>query len=340
MTMCEYPSVKPEITVSLCTHNSKQAWLNEAVQSVLNQTFENFELLIIDDGSDNVPDFGSDLYCDSRIRVIKKKNNEGLACSRNMAIEMARGKYIAMMDDDDISLPERLEKQCLFMERHSDVAVLGTWFQMFGDKSDIIKREFDDNEYYRCCLLFGNAPTMLHPSTMIRKSCLTDNNIRYDNRLRKAQDYNLWTKISRVGKCTNYNEVLFRYRVHKNQISQKLRSFDIGDYEWITMNELLMELGLNLHGERTDFIRKNYTRKDVDAFEYYQFLNDILSANRIKKVYDQQKLELRVREQWKQKILNVKNPFDLLSLYKQSDYRERKYVICTEFDRVKRKVKR
>lgn len=103
------------------------------------------------------------------------------------------------MDSDDYSLPERFERQVSYLEQNQDIAVVGTWFSYFGSRTEEVKRYIDDTEYYRCCLLFGNAPTILNPSTMIRKSFLDKYNIKYDRRLKKAEDYKMWVQLSERG---------------------------------------------------------------------------------------------------------------------------------------------
>ena len=203
---------RPPVTVLMPVYNG-QKHLREAVDGILAQTFPDFEFLVIDDGStDDTPRILQSLQ-DARISVIRNDTNAGLAASLNKGIRLARGGLIARMDCDDISLPARLEKQVAFMNANASVGVCGTGAICFGDGKEQRWRHPASDAAIRARLFFGNS--IVHSSAMIRRSVLTDNNLGYDESLDCAQDYDLWTRISRHTKLANLDEPLVRYRVHK-----------------------------------------------------------------------------------------------------------------------------
>lgn len=327
--------MKPLVSVILCEHNTPIDFLEAALNSILKQTYSNFEIIFVDDMTST--DYSSlTIFSDPRIKVIKNGINKGLGASRNIGIDNSKGKYIAIMDTDDIALPERFSKQVEYLETNPDVVVCGTWFETFGEKCETIKRVIDDNEYYRCCLLFDNDPAIINPSTMIRKSVLLENSIRLNENLTSAEDYDLWTKISCFGRITNLKEVLFKYRLRPNQMSQRFRTVDLSDNGWEIRRWQLERLGIFLSEEEIKFVRLNYKRKEVDAFKYFKLLRKLSFANCESHFYVQEKFDKRIRKQWKDKIYSIKNPFTLLKLFIQLPFNEKRYLLKIEFMRLNR----
>lgn len=325
------------VSVIMSVYNTPVQWLKEAVSSILNQTYKNIELLIVDDNSDG--DLFSDiLFLDTRVKIYRSNINLGPGGARNIALSKAQGKYVAIMDSDDISLPDRIEEQVMFLEENKDVVACGSWFQYFGEKRGTVARVIDDNEYYRCCLLFGNAPTLLNPSVMIRKRILDDHHIVYDERLLKAEDYKMWVELSAIGRVTNINKVLVNYRFHKNQTSNLLRTIDTSPYDWIVMKFQYESLGMEISEDEVLMLEKNCERKDVDAYSYFTWLQKISQANRKAKIYDQEKLDRQIGEQWKRKLFSIKNPISMLRLLVKLNGEQRKIIYKAEIDRLGRKA--
>lgn len=322
------------VSVIMCVYNTKSEYLNEAVQSILTQTHKNFEFLIVDDASKRDL-FTSDLYTDNRIKIIRLPKNFGPGYARNKALEIAKGKYIAIMDSDDISYPQRLKTQVEFMETHPDVVACGSFFKYFGEKDYEVKRVIDDNEYYRCCLLFGNVPTLLNPSVMLRRSALIENGIVYDTALRKAEDYKMWVQLSRIGICTNLKQILLKYRVHGSQISTALRTKDVSDYDFTVMTQQYENMGVTLSNEETAMLKKDYKSPAVSPIAYKKWLEKLLAANRNGLYYDQQKLQKRVAQQWESKVLNIKSLKELKTLLKSLSKKEKQTVCKIELKRIK-----
>ena len=205
----------PKITILMSVYNNEK-YLRESIESILNQTYNNFEFLIINDAS---TDSSKDIilsYNDFRIRLVDNAENIGLSKSLNKGIELAKGEYIARMDADDISLPERLEKQLNFIEQNPGVGVCGTWYKKFGYSEKIIKTP-EKSDKIKLLLFCKNV--IGHSTVMIRKEHLTKNGIKYNENLEKAQDYDLWVRLSEYTDFYNIPNVYVLYRIHSDQIS-------------------------------------------------------------------------------------------------------------------------
>lgn len=205
-------NVKPIVTVLISAFNAEK-YIAETIESVLNQTFKDFELLIVDDGSKDGTYARILEFSDNRIRVIQNEKNEGLTSSLNKGILYSKAKYIARLDADDIALPVRLDKQVKFMEAHPNVGLCGSFSKAFGTEECIFKVPTDDEISVDLC--FKNC--FIHPSVIIRRSVLDQYKLLY--RPFAAEDYDLWCQMSRVTQVRNIPEVLIRYRIHNTQLS-------------------------------------------------------------------------------------------------------------------------
>lgn len=195
---------------------NSEAYLNEAIDSILSQTFRDFEFIIIDDAStDNSIEIVKS-YHDPRIILIEKAVNSGYTESLNMGIKISSGEYIARMDSDDISVPDRFEKQVEFLKHNPTVLLCGTKVELFPKAGVYITPSNPDDIKIR--LLDSNC--IAHSSVMFRKKeIVTENHLSYCIEDEPAEDYNLWVKISQIGMLANIDEILLRYRVHEQQIS-------------------------------------------------------------------------------------------------------------------------
>ncbi len=196
-----------------------ERYLREAMDSILSQTFHDFEFLIINDGS---TDGSSEIICsykDPRIRLINFDTNKGLIAALNKGIGLAQGSYIVRMDTDDVSLPMRIEKQVNFMDRNPDIGAAGSWAVTIGmAKSRKIITE-TNTAMLRCKLFFANP--LLHPTVIIRTCVLQKYNLLYDAAYCHSEDYKMWLDISEHTKLSNVPEVLLKYRIHPHQTSQE-----------------------------------------------------------------------------------------------------------------------
>lgn len=221
----------PAISVILPTYNHASL-LPRAIDSILNQTFKDFELIIINDGSIDETAALLKRYAaqDKRIRILTNKKNKGIAVSLNRGLESARGVYIARMDDDDISLPERFEKQKAFLDTHPEITVVGS--------------ERDSDVERNKILSYIQVP-VFHPSVLIRRAFLTQHQIKYDSTYESAEDTPFWHQIVlKGGQITNMPERLVTPGVSEKKegyyarqahsfllfLKTSLAGFDIGEY--------------------------------------------------------------------------------------------------------------
>jgi glycosyltransferase involved in cell wall biosynthesis len=194
-------------------------FLHEALDSVLAQSFRDFEFIIVDDGSSDGSTEVLDKYAsrDPRIRVLRNASNIGVAQTLNRGLAECRGEYIARMDADDVALPERFAKQVEFMDARPEVGVSGTWFTTFGGIDDTYRHPEDGEDIKISHLLRDSA--ICHPTAFIRRTLLQTTGIRYPEGNFPAQDLWLWIRLGFVSKLANIPEPLLRYRVHPAQIS-------------------------------------------------------------------------------------------------------------------------
>lgn len=206
---------KPLITVLLCTYNDAQ-YIRAAMESILDQTFKNFEFLIIDDGSTDDTAAIIHSFSDERIIYLKNAENKGLEFSKNRGIEAAKGKYIAYMDGDDKSKPTRLQEQFSLLEANPGIGFCSTNAAYFGSKTGTYAPPSTDLEI-RLIALFGTP--LLHPACMIRRDILLGNQIRYRMDFPAAEDYPFMVDLLTKTRAGNLPKPLHLYQVHKGSIS-------------------------------------------------------------------------------------------------------------------------
>ena len=213
----------PKISVLMPAYNSEK-YISEAIESILNQTFTDFEFIIINDGSTDKTAEIINKYAksDNRIKFVNNTKNQGLIAVLNEGLDIATGEYIARMDSDDISLPERFAKQIEYMDKHPECGVLGTWTELFGPhikKNKIVKKP----PIVKLLDFVIRGNDVAHPTAMIRRSVLVDNNIKYNPEYKHAEDYALWGTICKYAEIHNLQEILLKYRWHDGNISVKHR---------------------------------------------------------------------------------------------------------------------
>lgn len=212
----------PKVTVLMAVYNGER-YLREAMDSILGQTFRDFEFLIVDDGSDDSTTAIIGSFNDSRIRVIRNENNLGLTKSLNIGLRAAKGEYVARMDADDISLPERLERQVGYLDEHPDDALVGCPADVIGKDGQIIRRSLTPAPSRRMLYLklaFGNV--MAHSSAMFRRSVVEQLG-GYDESYTQTQDYDLWFRIFRSHGAGMLDEVLIRWRSTPEGVCERFR---------------------------------------------------------------------------------------------------------------------
>ena len=280
------------ISVIMPVYNTTTEYLKESVNSILSQTYQNIEFIIIDDGSTDDTQSYLQSIEDERIKLVRNSKKLGITKSLNIGLRMAKGKYTARMDSDDISLPLRLERQYAYMEKHPDVIACGTKVEYFGEQRGIHGSIIDNMERYRVKMLFVN-PGPFHPTVMYRNDLLKRFNILYDEKLEYAQDYGMWKTIINYGKISVINETLLRYRIHKKQVTSEHRETQIR-CDQVVQRELLLELlgsitddEMNMHYYHST----GYYREASIGPDILRWYKRLISANREKRLYDQKELE-------------------------------------------------
>ena len=224
------PKKTPRVSVLTPIYNTNPAHLREMIESILTQTFTDFEFLILNDSPDNkeiekiVLDYAKH---DKRVKYAKNEKNMGITPSRNKLLKMARGEYLAIFDHDDISVPTRLEKEVAYLDSHPHVDVVSGWLQYFGLDNNLHKNPEIDIDIK---IGLTSGCYVAHTAAMIRKSVLTDNNIEYEEFYTPAEDYRLWARLMDVTHFYNIQEPLVKYRWNGDNTSerQKQRIIDAG----------------------------------------------------------------------------------------------------------------
>ena len=188
-------------------------YLNEAVKSIIEQTYEDFEFLIIDDASTDESRSLLEEWSerDNRIRLVTHEVNKGLGYALHEGVDMALGKWIVRMDDDDIALPERIEKQISHVSSHPEIDILGTWAMDVDQEGTPIRKRTYPTDHEDIARLIWTNP-VVHPTAMLRKSAIKEVG-SYDPAVEKRQDYELWFRCLEGGlRFANLPEVLLKYR--------------------------------------------------------------------------------------------------------------------------------
>lgn len=282
----------PTVSVLLPAYNA-EAHLKEAIQSILDQTYLNFELLVINDGSTDQTREIISSFTDSRIQLIDNPHNLGLITTLNKGLQQAKGTYIARMDADDIALPHRLATQVTFLDSHPGVGLCGSWIRTFGSGHSYVDRLPVHHEQILCRMLFTNP--IAHPTVMFRRDILEHHHLAYDPQYPHAEDYAFWVSWSKISTLANIPTVLLYYRIHANQIgatqstemrksSQKIRHTQLA-----TLHNPLTEPEEELFNQLTLGALRHPTLTEIDQLD--TIFQKIVAANIQHPVYNTQLLQ-------------------------------------------------
>jgi len=294
----------PAITVLMPVYNGA-TYLNEAIDSILNQTFNNFEFIIIDDAStdDSLGIIKS--YDSSRIRLVENKNNVGQSVTLNKGISLARGKYIARMDQDDISMPERLKKKFEFMENNSDIDICGSWVELMGKYDGIVELE-TDSERIKINLLTNQ--NFSHPTVMIRKSTLVDYDLNYNPTFAIGNDWDLWVRMFEYCSFANLPEPLLKFRMHDKQYSKTMWEQNNAETNRV-LTDLLKKIGIQPDGSDLNIHKTVIMGWGTDSLfivEVFKYLMRLRTSNLRKNIFDPVILNEFLKIKWRRFMLNKK----------------------------------
>ena len=276
-TVTKIDSATPLVSVLLPVYNAQDTVV-EAIQSILAQTYTHFEFIIINDGSTDASRERILSVPDDRIRYYENESNQGLVYTLNRGIDLCRGKYIARMDADDISLPTRFEKQVEVMETSPNIIVCGTDVSYFGDPEKVEyhsrrKRNPISSENFRENLIIG--ADISHPSVMIRKSVLDEYHLRYDEDYPCAEDYKFWIDLVDYGDFHIIPERLLKYRLSATQIStfhHPLQDESSKRCRWLILQINLTPETFALLKENIDLKVLRRVRKETSNIEIWRIL--------------------------------------------------------------------
>lgn len=287
------------ISVLMPVYRAEKEYLKTAIYSILNQSFKDFELLLLYEPYDNDGLMSiMQKIEDSRIKIIIMPERCGLSQSLNFGLDSAMGKYIARMDADDIAINDRLYRQFIYMEAHPELAVLGGIVQVIGTK----KLLFDNMiipEVRKVRMMFENAG-IAHPTAFMRTEFIKKNSLRYDESLKGSEDYALWVDIvSCNGLIDSLDEVILKYRVHELQASRKLSqemqrwNNEIKIKQWKRCCPELTKRDLEI---LADFGRPSHSR--YKAKEYRCSLQKLIKGNKKSCIALQVVFEKEILWQW------------------------------------------
>ncbi|MBE5320610.1 glycosyltransferase [Pedobacter sp. MR2016-19] len=287
---------EPIVTVLMPVYNAEK-YLDEALCSILNQTFTAFELLIINDGSSDHTENIIKKHADERITYLKNSENQGIVKSLNIGINLSKGKYIARMDADDIAKPTRLQQQVDFMLANPEYKLCGSQAIAIDENSEAqfqINIPCEYNEI-RVQMLFKN--TFIHPAVMLDTQIAKS--ILYSIHYQYAEDYYLFSQITLNYKVANLNDHLLYYRVHSENITSKKKAEMRQSEKKVikyNLNQLFGEavsdetISTHLHLFTQNF--QNLTYKDVESH-----LLKIKISNKVKQLYNNDVLTIELQRQ-------------------------------------------
>ncbi len=215
---------RPIVSVLMAVHNTER-FVGQAIESILQQSFRDFELIVLDDGSTDrsLPILQHYAAQDLRIRLISRENR-GIPQTRNELLREAQGEFIAVMDSDDVALPDRLARQVAFLQQSPDVVWVGGAFQLIDRKGRLMTEIplAERNEEIRSLLQAGQV-SFLHPTALMRRSAVLQVG-GYDESLPLAEDLDLWLRLSEIGALANLPKAVVQYRLHGNSICDRYQA--------------------------------------------------------------------------------------------------------------------
>lgn len=281
----------PRASIIMPVYNNA-AFVQEAIHSMLVQTYKDFELIVIDDGSTDGSAELIDRFKDPRIRKIMHRQNRGVVSALNEGLSLATGEYIVRMDGDDVSTPNRLDIQISFMNQNPDIGLsAGAFTSSVNGKPKINPSSHEEIKtwlLFHCCIA--------HPTVIMRNSIVQRLGIRYDRNYPHAEDYELWNRLAFQTKLANLPVNMLYYRIHGGQVSHVHRAIQDDSARRVRQRQF-SRLGLHLSDEENrimlDFIHFNINPADYNGyFRAVGFARWLLEQNAKHRVYDQQMLNM------------------------------------------------
>jgi glycosyltransferase involved in cell wall biosynthesis len=291
----------PVISVLMPVYNAGP-YLEEAIASVLDQTFSDFELLLFNDAStDNSAQIISS-FSDQRIKSFSSEINQGHIFHLNAGLRLAKGEFIARMDADDVCMPERFEKQVAFLRHHPEVGVCGTLTTNINSNGEIIGHDVIETNDEALRLKLISNTCFSHPTVMMRKSILQRNQIEYSAELFPAEDYAIWTLLAVRTKFANIPQKLVQYRKHSNQVSsvkQKLLDGALQKVRKINLENFLGRASLPSEMETHQLLINGHVNASKDMIvSLAKWLTSLRDLNATSRYFNHEKFCAYLQRQW------------------------------------------
>ncbi len=289
---------KPRVTVLMPVYNCEHH-VARSIKSILRQTFSDFEFLIIDDGSTDSTDEVILSFSDKRINYIHNERNIGVANTLNRGLKMAKGEYIVRMDSDDISRPMRIERQVKFMDSNPSIGISGTFTRLFGSQLPVINRRPIGPSVVDAFMVFDNP--ISHPTAILRRQFIIENELRYDPQFNRTEDYELWCRCRGVFLLDNLPELLLMMRIHKESVTGKFEEIMRHQTENVLRRQL-QTLDVSPSQEELSFHhavgrgKRLFTRNDMRRA--HAWLLYLQYTNRLKGVYENHAMATAIGMIW------------------------------------------
>ncbi|MFS4470848.1 glycosyltransferase [Chryseobacterium sp. T20] len=270
-------------SVIMSVYNEKIDWVKESIESIIHQTFKDFEFLIVLDKPDNIElkeYIHSICESDNRVIFIINESNIGLTKSLNKAISMSTGQYIIRMDADDISFKDRFEKQIAFMNSNKDILASGGSIEKFGNTSELLKIETDSIKILEKFVIPSPLyPPLPHPTAIIRREVFFEMGVRYNEDFLVTQDYELWNTIIKIGKIGNLEDILLKYRITNNQITSNKKQLQRTNKSKIIRDHI--EFFISKNTKRSYKIPSTITITEIKQLKVFQDRSELLFRNQL-----------------------------------------------------------
>jgi glycosyltransferase involved in cell wall biosynthesis len=276
------------VTVLLPVYNGEE-YLKSAIDSILTQTYTDFEFLIINDGSTDTTENIILSYTDPRIRYVKNEQNIKLIATLNKGLKLAKGKYIARMDADDISLPERLEKQISFLENNPNVGLCGSYLKSLGTANNQLIGYKTNSDEIKFRLLFDTH--FPHPAAVLRKDILDQFGLEYEAEYIHVEDYVLWNRMAEHTDLAILPEVLVLKREHENQISlvhYQTQQKIMGDFRKALTEKITGPIDVNTYAVYSALLKAEYPTNSADVIAVLKLIETLVENNKRLKIYNPQ----------------------------------------------------
>ena len=340
---------EPLVSIVMPIYNS-ETYLDEAILSIIHQTYKNWELLIINEfGSNEEGKRIINRYAaiDSRIRLIQNSERLGIAESLNEGLRQAKGEYIARMDGDDISLPKRIEKQVGFMEENKNILLCGVQVEVFGSEKWDWKLETYSAQIRTDVLLYSPC---VHPTILFRRDIIDKYNVFYNKEYKASEDYDFFTRVLEFGDIANLKEVLFKYRLYSTNATYINNNIGFKIYSDV-MERQFHKLGLDFSRQEVDLLSVHYSLKGLEGVEVLEKMValDLLLKKIFYVLYNKDKksapylfktLHRRFKESydWLDNTCKYFDKNKAESIYKNSVFYHDEFYVQTKFASSKPKV--